>query len=557
MGNCGSGMREIDIGFFASTELNSFDSQTTLPGTVLYFFFKDDHDEQRSAMYALCGLLHQLFRVKRGLLKHAMEVLEEKGRVVMSDLHSLWVIFTRAVTDVHSGGVIAIVDGLDECEASTRSRLVSYLMQFYEMESQSSTDRSFLKLIVTSRPYLSIENEFEEGRTIRLAAEDETNSTQADIELVVRARVSKFGKKRQLSDIVQAGLVDRLVHNADRTFLWVSLILTNLEASPRLSKNALDDDINRIPCTLDGVYDRILNQSPDYLHARKLLHIVVAALRPLSLREMNVALSITSDDRSHADLDLEPEASIATTIKALCGLFVRVIDSKVYLVHQTAKEFLCYGSLATVHNSPLGTWKNSLHVVDSNKILARICIWYLFFTIFESHPPVTPANSKGESCAAVHSRIKQYAEKHWFLDYAAKHWASHFQSCSGLADMSDSAYQLCQTQSRRFRSWFEVYWTSNLSLERCPLDFTPLMVASDLGLKSIVRRLLDEGASITAMDVYGRTALLRAAECGRCKVVQLLLERGANLDDENFLSWRCCIAFGCWEWSYRRCSNVD
>jgi hypothetical protein len=50
---------------------------------------------------------------------------------------------------------------------------------------------------------------------------------------------------------------------------------------------------------------------------------------------MNVAFAMKVEDRSHKDLDLEP--SIDSTVKDLCGLFVKVVDSKIYLVHQTAR----------------------------------------------------------------------------------------------------------------------------------------------------------------------------------------------------------------------------
>src|SRR5207237_7374651 len=60
------------------------------------------------------------------------------------------------------------------------------------------------------------------------------------------------------------------------------------------------------------------------------------------------------------------------TIKNYCRLFVRIIDSKIYLVHQTAREFLIMGSEAGQ-----GNWQYRLCPLDSNFIIADICISYL------------------------------------------------------------------------------------------------------------------------------------------------------------------------------------
>src|SRR5947207_3768346 len=49
---------------FLVDELKSPESQRDLSGTVCFFFFKDDNDKQKSAAFALCALLHQLFIVK-------------------------------------------------------------------------------------------------------------------------------------------------------------------------------------------------------------------------------------------------------------------------------------------------------------------------------------------------------------------------------------------------------------------------------------------------------------------------------------------------------------
>jgi len=113
--------------------------------------------------------------------------------------------------------------------------------------------------------------------------------------------------------------------------------------------------------------------------AKKLLHIVVAAARPLTLTEINIALGVQPHTKSLKDLQPYRLRSLETSVKDICGLFVKVIDSKVYLIHQTAKEFLMKPSATnpTIENS---MWKQSLCPIESNLTLAQSCIYYLLFT---------------------------------------------------------------------------------------------------------------------------------------------------------------------------------
>jgi ankyrin repeat protein len=516
---------------FLVDELNGRESQSILPGIVCFFFCKDDNDEQKSATSALRALLHQLFSAKNSLVRHTMTEFQIKGQKFTEEFGTLWKIFTTAATDPGCGNVICIIDGLDECEESTKVQLIKSWADFY---SKPNANKPFLKFIVTSRPYRSIEAEFEDLQIIRLRAEDETDATSEDIELVVKARVQKIGKKRHLPDKAQSALVERLISNADRTFLWVSLILDDLDKGPRVSQGALNDLVGTIPRTLDAVYEKILGQSSDPKYATKILHIVAAAARPLSLKEMNVAFAIKSSDQSNEDLDLEPD--ICGTVKDLCGLFVKFIDSKIYFVHQTAKEFLSKKpsiELSNNANSGLGLWKHSLDPAESNLILAERCVWYLLFSAFENHPLVI--DPKIWESWVVKGSVDRYTSGHDFLDYAAQHWAAHFHKAKiGDAALLMSTLEVCDTRSKRFMTWFQVYWSTVISQPPCPQSLTDLMVGSYFGHEAVVKLLLEKGAEVDSKDSkHGWTPLWWAAGNGHEAVVRLLLEKGADVDSKD------------------------
>jgi ankyrin repeat protein len=56
------------------------------------------------------------------------------------------------------------------------------------------------------------------------------------------------------------------------------------------------------------------------------------------------------------------------------------------------------------------------------------------------------------------------------------------------------------------------------------------MIAAEKGHTKIVQLLLEKGADVNAKNKYGETALMYAAENGHTETVQLLLEKGARYD---------------------------
>jgi ankyrin repeat protein len=307
--------------------------------------------------------------------------------------------------------------------------------------------------------------------------------------------------------------VNQLVENADQTFLWVSVVLETLENSLRRSRGAIQDLISTLPKSIYGLYEKLLSRAPNRDDARKLLNIVLGATRPLSLEEINVAFTIKRGDHSFQDLDLEPLDTVEGTIKAICGLFLKVVERRVYLVHQTAKEFLLKreednGCL------DLDTWKHSLDPTETHYILAEICISYLRFNEFRE-------GSHGT-----------------FLKYASESWTIHFQHCQYRdEDLCHSAAYLYITgaESYTFRTWFErlLCWNDIYGRHRTPSGVTNLMVASYFGHKRLADFFVLDTIHIRAQDDEGRTPLHWAALGGHVEILEMLSEKGAKIEERD------------------------
>jgi len=562
-------------------ELRCTDSRTTC-----YFFFKDDNPDQKSATKAICALLHQLFSQKPMLLKYAVTEIWKNGQIQRDLFSSLWSILERATTDPEAGEVVCIVDALDECEVSGRLELIESLIRLFD---KSPSDQTALKFLVTSRPYVSIERRFKQLTntfpTVRLAGEAESELISHEIEEVIKAKVQDFGVDLDLAVSVRKSLEKKLLSVPHRTYLWLELIFDLIPKQLQVTEKRLLKMIDTLPDTVSKAYTAILDKSTDLPKARKLLHIVVAARRPLTLRETNVALAVEKDSRSYDDLDLEQEDRFHVTVRNLCGLFVSVVDSKIYLIHQTAKEFLIrdkdMARPAGQGGNDQGDWEHSLEPGESNLVLTNVCVSYLLFDVFESEPiygefqmrvlldkykryykwletsaselPGTNADDlEGEIGSDpqkyleaiqkwCNSGFTEYAGRHAFLEYSSMNWAPHFR-CANTEDdiiLSKSALTLCNPQYLRFPAWFlayiyeyPVYW--DLFHPFGP-DVTPLMMVSFLGLEAPMQMLLGEQGTVNTdlRDSTGRTALLWAAIEGHENVVELLLRNGADVNRQD------------------------
>ncbi|KAF8540576.1 hypothetical protein BDD12DRAFT_833045 [Trichophaea hybrida] len=515
-------------------------------GTVLHFFFKDDNEKQ-SATSAICALLHQLFTKNRALVKHGMLEYQNKGQKILRGFHTLWGIFIKSVADPACGKVILIVDGLDECELKTRTLLTRSLVEYFSTENPGRESQSFFKCIITSRPYTSIERVFSNFSSIRFKAEEEAKAIAADVSLVITEKVRRIARDRDLSVSSRFELETCLNKNAKGSFLWVSLVLEMIEKNVQLTTEAFEDLVSTMPNSLDAVYDIILAQSPNIEDTRKMLHIIVAAARPLTLQEMAVSFAIKLSDKSYDDLDLEPD--ISSTIRDLCGLFVRVIDSKIFLVHQTAKEYL-YNAVAP--SSPAqtqGPWKYSFHPIESNRLLSTICMTYLLFEDFGKTPPYIPANIPLDfldvSDIDEEGRYN-FCGEHDLLNYAAQYWVAHAQSAN-ISDKNEllaSAMKLCEARDTRFRMWMPTLKHSRLNIFTSD-EHPNLLTASFLGLVDVVQALLEQGANTeakeknlgytalhlsVAMEVRDYAEFYMAPDFHHYQITRLLLESGAGVN---------------------------
>ncbi|KAF3215618.1 hypothetical protein TWF191_009289 [Orbilia oligospora] len=508
--------------------------------TTCYFFFKDDFEDQRSIIIALCCILHQLFMQKPALLSKAIfERFQATGKEFARSFRELWDALLCAAGE-NAGEIVCVLDAIDECEDDGRTRLFRVLQ---ELDSTSTKRCSNLKFLLTSRPYGKIRLGFQPTIHLSGESEDEMKKISLEIDIFIKAKVRDIRRQLRLRDDEEDLLLLELMRVLNRTYLWVRLTLDLIESDVNIDKSKIIKVTSNLPTTVDEAYERILSKSHNREEARKLLQIVVAAERPLTLEEMNLAMALALRDghQSYDDVDLKPVERFREETRDLCGLIVTIVNSKIYLLHQTVKEFLVPATNSSgdtkdpIQMKDCYKWKYSLRPLDSHSVLATICLQHLQFTEFGLEPQddlPTPS---------------EYANKYVFLDYSAKNWFTHIhESQVGLEgiktrwgeDQTKTILKLCDAGYLPESAGPGLNWRDGT------YSRTALSWAAGNGFTHTVDRLVSinntwwgailfERVEINAIDKSGRTPLVYAVWNRHIPVVELLLNAGARVDIED------------------------
>ncbi|KAJ6047297.1 uncharacterized protein N7446_007574 [Penicillium canescens] len=531
----------------ARSIIDDYVQASTPAVTICYFFFKDN-DEQNHLSAALCSVLHQLFSQRPHLLRYAIPPWEKNGQKIRQEVDELWRIFVTATSVDVSSKTICIFDALDECRDIDQNRLIEKL-QFFNGQPCSLPQNTCLKFLVTSRPYAHIQNRFQvitgSFPHLNLKGEEKNDQIHKEIDLVVKMRVKELAETASLSWDIQQRLEQQLLQMEHRTYLWLHLAIDDIQSTFENSLRPAEESIRMIPPSVNKAYEKILSRVPSSQvnTVRKVLQITVAARRPLTVAEMAIALGIAicPQLRTVAQAGLDP-LQVEKKLRRLCGLFVFINNSKIYLIHQTAREFLIE---QTSSNSVDFAFSCSLS--DNEDQMAHICLRYLLMEDLEE--------DEDESCSNIRS----------FLTYSAVHWPDHVRKMTRTSDkeVTNRLHQLYDISGKRFSLWFPIFWRAVkphryvpkmralhlaafngheqevqflLAVNKTDVNTAdnttayPLMWASLNGHDKIGQMLLEHGANINAQGGEYGTALQAACAGGYDKIIQMLLEHGADVN---------------------------
>jgi len=316
--------------------------------------------------------------------------------------------------------------------------------------------------------------------------------------------------------------------------------------------------LNELPTTLDGTYERTLQEVPkgQWEHAHRLFQCLIAAIRPLRVEDLAEIFAVEFDLNKVPNLveGWRPDSPEEGVLSA-CSTLIAVIEDNgsryFQFSHFSVKEFLISHRLRT---SDVGNIRQYHISLDTAHILLA------------------------QACLAVLLQFDENMDKKRLATfplafYAAQHWVDHAKLDGVTTQIQDAMERLFNPTKPYLASWAWIYDVDR-SWVRLPIESLPehppkprasslyyavlcgfsklakhLVVAhgEDVNMKcgyhgtplhaalftkhfDAASVLLDHGADMNLGDRDGRIPLVRAYDCRNLEAMRLLLERGANPD---------------------------
>ncbi|KAL2133700.1 hypothetical protein VTI74DRAFT_1876 [Chaetomium olivicolor] len=322
-GHAGTGKTMLLMGVIR--ELSSRSAK--LAPCVSHFFCQGTDAALNSATATLRTLIWLLLVQQPHLISHLRSKHKNAGASLFrgdTAFIALSTAFESMLKDPELSPVYFIVDALDECEQG--------LTDLIQLISDSLALTKKVKWLVSSRPIVNLEISGTAGSLVKLDSQELEKPVNAYINHKLFAFFGKPGYTKQVLDDMSVEILKR----AENTYLWVWFVFKELGKTNPYGKLLLNGKdalatIRGFPPGLSSLYGRIMDMLdggrvgyPQY--CKNALAAVTLALRPLSLSELAVLA------------DLPPDMS--RTIVEDCGSFLTVKEETVYLIHQSAKDYL-------------------------------------------------------------------------------------------------------------------------------------------------------------------------------------------------------------------------
>jgi hypothetical protein len=336
-GSPGKGKTVLSI--FLSEELE-------VRAMTTYFFCRAEFERRNTAIGVLRGLIWHLmvqFTDTTRCSRVVLDALQTKHRTMdtdsprhmealLSSRETLWVLFTRLLSESRLERTFCILDGLDECDEDSQSWLVTKILSL-----KNDGGKNGLKLIVTSRELINLRDCEQANLDL-----DRNEGVSSDIKTFVRIKCLELVKRISLNSdhgedsdhSLRKHIEETLLARSQDTFLWLGFSMAELMREDSIT--GVLSAVNHLPQGLHGVYEQMLRQIKPYQRevSLQILGWVAFARRPLSLQELASAVNC----RPSNDW-LTAEQTITERI-AFCGPLLRITDQKATLVHESARDYL-------------------------------------------------------------------------------------------------------------------------------------------------------------------------------------------------------------------------
>jgi ankyrin repeat protein len=301
-------------------------------------------------------------------------------------------------------------------------------------------------------------------------------------------------------------------------FRWVFCQLETLRRSVHRNLRGI---LAKLPKTLDETYERVLRDiNEDHReYARRLLHCLAVAIRPLRVEELAEILAFDFEDiqggipKFRADWQSkDQEGAVLST----CSSLISVVDSDllypigkcrvVQFSHFSVKEFLMSDRLASSARDV-----SRYHILPgpAHIILAQACLGFLLHLD-------TPTD-------------KKTGKRFPLAMYAARHWVEHVQFEDVASRVKEGVQSLLDPDRCHFVAWVGIYDIDHYRDHRGTPN--PLYYAACCGFYDVVERLVvSHPQLINTVGGYYDFPVVAALSRKHTRVAELLLRHGGKVD---------------------------
>ena len=280
-------------------------------------------------------------------------------------------------------------------------------------------------------------------------------------------------------------------------FLLAQLHMDAMSNPDLLKFSEVLQALRTLPTKLNDSYDKAMDRVQG--HGKSLLRLVAYAQRPLSTKEVEHALGISSETDELLDEEIIPASAL---ISRCAGLVTLDENYEIVFSHYTID-----GYFASRRND---------FFEDGHKYMAEVCLHYLNLQELRKGPV-----QGEEEGAQFDARLKAYP----FLEYASLFWGAHGHASQDNAVL-ELAYDFIRNDARRSTS-VQALWFSSDEMTadwRSRNETSALRLAMYFKYERLANRLLESGADANIQDVFGMTPLMWAAQVGDIEMTTSILK---------------------------------
>ncbi|KAJ5480131.1 hypothetical protein N7530_005640 [Penicillium desertorum] len=466
---------------------------------IAYIYCKFNRQDEQKVQDLLSSLLKQLSE-KRTSVPDAVKDLYTRYKATSTRPQFDKV--SKALRSVAStySEVFIVVDALDECESTCRTRLLDEMMEIHAGAGAN--------IFATSRP-AEMNDLFKAGGRLEIRAHEN------DVRRYLNGNMYRLPGFVSRNTALQEEIMTVISRHVQGMFLLAQLYFESLigrrsAKSTRTALKELSDGSNDY--AYDKAYDNAMGRIQGQLREQADLAIqtlswLTCARRPLTSLELQHALAIENGESS---LDEENMPEIEDILTVCAGLVTLENETGIIrLVHYTTKEYL--------------ERKQESFFLLSEKEISTLCISYISFETFGS--------GVCESDITMEERL----QSHPFYPYAARYWGDHVRATKDLHPgviqfLEDQPKVEASEQALRVtKDTVRVGWSQKYSR-----TMTGLHLAAYFGIQEAVAYFLRHQHPVDICYRAGYTALKWAISGGHLNVCQFLLSQGAdpNITDE-------------------------